>query len=197
MSAHSTATTGRSLLGEALHWALPRLAIYVLAAVGAVVAFTVWAVIYTYVWPGKPPIEPSAPTAPLNILPPVQASPPNIADPAAFSEPLVSQVPSDALPIEQLRKLAVYDLTNAKIGRIEDVLVGTDPKNVVFIVGVDHSYSSFGGKNIAVPYQAVQFKKVGDVTWISVLHMTKADVQKAPKQIFDPAVMTWVPESAR
>ena len=55
MSVQSTIDIGRSLLRETLRWALPRLAIYVFGVLGAVFAFTIWAVIYTYVWPGKPP----------------------------------------------------------------------------------------------------------------------------------------------
>jgi hypothetical protein len=51
----STTDTSRSLFREALNWALPELAGYVLAALGAVLAFTIGAAFYTYVWPGKPP----------------------------------------------------------------------------------------------------------------------------------------------
>jgi hypothetical protein len=45
MSVQSTIDIGRSLLREALRWALPRLAIYVFGVLGAVFAFTIWAVI--------------------------------------------------------------------------------------------------------------------------------------------------------
>src|SRR6516225_9786276 len=59
MSVQSTIDIGRSLLRETLRWALPRLAIYVFGVLGAVFAFTIWAVIYTYVWPGKPQQAPA------------------------------------------------------------------------------------------------------------------------------------------
>src|SRR5215472_13247405 len=54
MPVQSTTDAGRSLLNEALHWALPRLAIYVFGSLAVVVAFLTWAAFYTYVWPGKP-----------------------------------------------------------------------------------------------------------------------------------------------
>ena len=46
----STAT----LVGKAVHWALPRLGFYALAAVTGMVAFFAWAAFYVYVWPGTP-----------------------------------------------------------------------------------------------------------------------------------------------
>src|SRR5262245_55853317 len=116
MSAQS-ANASHSILGEVLRWALRRLAGYALAALGAVLAFTVWAVIYTYVWPGKPPV----PTPPPVVVPPPAVVPVPPALPPTEIGPAISQVPSDALP--HLWKLPVYDPSNAKVGQIEDVLV--------------------------------------------------------------------------
>jgi sporulation protein YlmC with PRC-barrel domain len=195
MSIQSATDTGRSLLGEALHWALPRLVIYVLAALGAVAAFTIWAVVYTYVWPGKPPtwIDAPAPTIDVPAAPALPAPAPSDVSPA------IAHVPPDALPVEQLRKLNVYDLSNAKIGRMEDVLFSHDGKVVAYIVGVDGGFLGGQGKDIAVPFEAVQFKKKDDNTWMPVLNMSKDAVQNAPKQTFDPAAMKWkfVPVPAR
>jgi hypothetical protein len=194
MPVQSTADAGRSLLGEALHWALPRLAGYVLAALGSVLAFTIWAVVYTYVWPGKPPaIEP--PASPTIETPAPVVVPP--APPPAVFGPAISQVPSDALPIKNLWKAYLYDLTDAKIGQIEDVLVGQDGKVVAYIVGIGGEFLGGQQKDIAVPFQAVQFKKRDDSTWSPVLYMTKDAVKNAPKQKFDPAIMMWVPDSVR
>jgi sporulation protein YlmC with PRC-barrel domain len=198
MSVQSTTDSGRPLLG-ALHWALPRLAGYVLAALGSVLAFTIWAVVYTYVWPSKPvSIEAPAPAISLEAPAPTPFVDPTPSAPAPVGVgPLISYIPSDALPITHLRKLPVYDVSNAKIGRIEDVLVGYDGKVIAYILGVGGGFLGTGEKDIAVPFEAVQFKKKDDSTWFSVLYMTKEAVQKAPKQKFDPAAMMWAPDPAR
>jgi hypothetical protein len=40
---------------DVIGWALPRLAGYVGAALVAVLALTIWAIVYTSLWPGQPP----------------------------------------------------------------------------------------------------------------------------------------------
>ena len=42
----------RPLAGVALAWALPRLAVYVIAALAGAALVGVWAAPYTFVWPG-------------------------------------------------------------------------------------------------------------------------------------------------
>jgi hypothetical protein len=201
----ATTYTGRSLLGETLHWALPRLAGYVLAALGAVLAFTLWAVVYTYVWPGTPAVEPlTREIEPPKASDPLPSPPPPIDAPAiargsppetgaAFSP--ISQVPPDALPVaSRLSKVDVYDPSNAKVGLIEDVLIGQDGKVVAYILNVGEWYGGLG-KYIAVPFRAVEIKKKDDSAR-AVLFMTKDAVQSAPKQIFDQHKMNWVPYTA-
>jgi len=189
MSAQS-ANASHSILGEVLRWALPRLAGYVLAALGAVLAFTVWAVIYTYVWPGKPPV----PTPPPVVVPTPAVVPVPPALPPTEIGPAISQVPSDALP--HLWKLPVYDPSNAKVGQIEDVLVSKDGAVIGYIVGVGGGFLGGQGKNIAVPFKAVGFT-MKDGSTFPVLYMTKDAVQSAPKQTFDQYKMKWVPYTGR
>lgn len=208
MSVQSTADVGRSILGEVLHWALPRLAGYVLAALAAVFAFTIWAVVYTYVWPGKPP--PIETPQPASIVTPAE---PTLPSTPIDDNPAIARVPSDALPVTRLKNLMVYDLSNEKVGKIEDVLLNHDGKIVVFIVGVGDWVVGSQGKNIAVPFDAVKFEtlpvvptrpavspiKTGDFNGQTkpVLHMSKDAMLKAPRQKFDPTTMTWVPDPAR
>jgi hypothetical protein len=48
-------------------------------------------------------------------------------------------------------------------------------------------------KDIAVPSQKMTWVKGQNSEWTPVVSMTKADVQNAPKQIFDPAAKKWLP----
>ncbi len=186
---------GRSLLSDVLHWVGVRFAGYLLVMLGSALAFFIWAAVYTYVWPGKPPaIEP--PASPTIETPAPVVVPADPAPPVAF-EPAISQLPPDAFPIAKLRKLAIYDPNDARIGEIEDVVFNPEGKFVFFIVGIGGEFLGGQQKDIAVPFQAVQFKKRDDSTWSPVLYMTKDAVKNAPKQKFDPAIMMWVPDPAR
>jgi len=61
-------------------------------------------------------------------------------DAAPTSSP-ISQLPSDALSVaSHLSKVDVYDSSNAKVGLIEDVLVGQDGKVVAYILNVGEWY---------------------------------------------------------
>jgi len=127
-------------------------------------------------------------------------SPPSNPERAGSFEPPISspisQLPSDALPVaSHLSKVDVYDSSNAKVGLIEDVLVGQDGKVVAYILNVGEWYGGLG-KYIAVPFQAMEIKKKDDNTW-AVLFMTKDAVQSAPQQKFDQNQRKWVPYQSR
>jgi hypothetical protein len=195
MSAADTA--GRSLLSEALHWALPRLAIYVLAAVGSVLAFTIWAAIYTYVWPGMPAatsIEIPAPPPVSVPASPAPAPPIVVPDPA----PAVAQVPGDRIPEGLPMAPYVYNVNSDKVGKIAAVLLGNDRKVDVYILAVGDWFLDGSEKVIAVPSQKMTWVKeqnyeTKQYEWTAVVSMTKVDVQNAPKQIFDFDAKKWVP----
>jgi PRC-barrel domain len=215
MSVQSTTDAGRSLLGNALHWALPRLAIYVFGSLGAMLAFIAWAFVYTYVWPGKPPaVSIETPTPPPVVVPdaPPRATPiedknsplistgpvtPDLAARVPTSKvprevEAISQIPSDVLP--SLRNTDIY-LSDAKVGQIKDVLVSYDGTLVGYIVGVDDRFLGDQGKDIAVPSEAVGFT-MRSGRFARVLYMTKDAVKSAPKQKFDNYKMRWVPDTA-
>jgi len=116
-------------------------------------------------------------------------------DAAPTSSP-ISQLPSDALSVaSHLSKVDVYDSSNAKVGLIEDVLVGQDGKVVAYILNVGEWYGGLG-KYVAVPFQAMEIKKKDDSTW-AVLFMTKDAVQSAPQHKFDQYQRKWVPYQPR
>jgi hypothetical protein len=154
----------------------------VLAALGAVFAFTIWAAIF---WPGKPPasIEPPAPTPPL-VLP--------------DHAPAVAQIPGDRIPDELPFATYVYNVNSDKVGQIAAVLLGNDRKVDAYIVNVGDWFLDGSEKNIAVPSQKMTWLRgqnysTKEYEWTAVVSMTKADMQNAPKQIFDPAAKKWVP----
>jgi hypothetical protein len=158
------------------------LAGYLLAALGAVLAFTV---IYTYVWPGKPPtsIEPPAPMPPI-VLP--------------DHAPAVAVIPGDRIPDELPFATYVYNVNSDKVGQIAAVMLGNDRKVAVYIVKVGDWFLDGSEKDIAVPSQKLTWVRGQNYStkqyeWTAVVSMTKADMQNAPKQIFDPAAKKWVP----
>jgi hypothetical protein len=156
---------------------LLRLAV-VAAALGALV--TLWAV-YTYDWP-------RVPTSP--------ASKPPIVVPD--HAPAVAEIPGDRLPDELPFAQYVYNVNSDKIGQIAAVLLGNDRKIDLYIVSVGDWFLDGSEKNIAVPPQKLTWVKGQNYStkqyeWTPVVAMTKADVQNAPKQIFDPAAKKWVP----
>ena len=102
---------------------------------------------------------------------------------------------SDNLLSLAAHRETVYDSSNAKVGLIEDVLVGQDGKVVAYILNVGKWYGGLG-KYIAVPFQAMEIKKKDDSTW-AVLLMTKDAVQSAPQQQFDQNQRKWVPYQPR
>lgn len=161
------------------------LAGYVLAALAAVLAFTIWAVVYTYVWPAKPPvsIEPPAPTPPIAL--------PDHA-------PAVAVIPGDRIPDALPFATYVYNVNSDKVGQIAAVLLGNDRKVDAYIVNVGDWFLDGSEKNIAVPSQKMTWLRgqnysTKEYEWTAVVSMTKADMQNAPKQIFDPAAKKWVP----
>jgi hypothetical protein len=141
-----------------------RLAV-VAAALGSVVA--IWAVVYTYVWPGKPPASPDAPA--------------------------VAGIPGDRLPDELPIAPYVYNVNSDKVGTIAAVLLGNDHKVDLYIVNVGNWFLDKSEKDVAVPSQKMTWVKGQNNEWTPVVSMTKADVQNAPKQIINPATKKWVP----
>jgi hypothetical protein len=174
----AAATTGGAFTTPAGPLMLLRLAV-VAAALGAVV--TIWAVVYTYVWPGVPASPASTPPI---VLP--------------DHAPAVAEILGDRLPDELPFAQYVYNVNSDKIGQIAAVMLGNDRKIDLYIVSVGDWFLDGSEKNIAVPSQKLTWVKGQNYStkqyeWTPVVAMTKADVQNAPKQIFDPAAKKWVP----
>jgi PRC-barrel domain len=182
---------GRSLLSEVLHWVGLRFAGYLLVMLGSVLAFFIWAVVYTYVWPGKPPpaVSIEAPAPPAIATPPLN-EPAIVADPDPA--PAVAEVPGDRIPEGFPLATYVYNMNSDIVGKIVDVLRGNDGKVDLYIVGIGDWFLKGSEKSIAVPSQKMTWVK-GQDEWTAVVSMTKVDMQNAPKQTFDFDAKKWVP----
>ena len=118
--------------------------------------------------------------------------PPAAPGPAAKVLP---SVPSDAMTVTRWHKQNVYDPSDAKIGAVEDVLVDRDGKIVAFIVAVG-GFLGMGEKDVAVPFNAVQFKTKDNNKFYPVMNTTKDALKNAPGHKYDRNAMTWTVDNA-
>ena len=118
--------------------------------------------------------------------------------PAAAPGPaakVLPSVPSDAMTVTHWHKQNVYDPSDAKIGAIEDVLVDREGRIVAFIVAVG-GFPGMGEKDVAVPFNAVQFKTKDNNKWYPVMNTTRGALKNAPGHKYDRNAMTWTLENA-
>ena len=126
------------------------------------------------------------------------AQTPQPLPPAAAPGPaakVLPSVPSDAMTVTRWHKQNVYDPSDAKIGAVEDVLVDRDGKIVAFIVAVG-GFLGMGEKDVAVPFNAVQFKTKDNNKFYPVMNTTKDALKNAPGHKYDRNAMTWTVENA-
>ena len=108
---------------------------------------------------------------------------------------ILANVPADSLTVTHWYKQNVYDPSDSKIGEIMDVLVDRDGKIGVLIVGVG-GFVGVGEKDVAVPFNAVQFKTKDNNKWYPVMNTTKDALKSAPGYKYDRTSTTWMPENA-
>jgi sporulation protein YlmC with PRC-barrel domain len=108
---------------------------------------------------------------------------------------ILANVPADNLTVTHWYKQNVYDPSDSKIGEIMDVLVDREGKIDVLIVGVG-GFVGLGEKDVAVPFNAVQFQKKDDNTWYPVMNTTKDALKAAPGYKYERTSMTWILENA-
>ena len=63
------------------------------------------------------------------------------------------------------------------------------------IVGVG-GFLGAGEKDVAVPFNSVQFKTKDNNKWWPVMNTTKDALKAAPGYKYDRTAMTWIPENA-
>jgi sporulation protein YlmC with PRC-barrel domain len=110
------------------------------------------------------------------------------APPAA----MMTTIPAEAWTVTEWYKQTVYDLSDAKVGEIRDVLLDHEGKTAAIMIGVG-GFVGIGEKDVAVPYNAVYFK-MKDNKWYAVMNTTKDALQKAPGFKYDRSAMKWMPD---
>jgi len=108
---------------------------------------------------------------------------------------ILTSLPGDAMTVTHWYKQNVYDPGENKIGEIMDLLVDKDGKITALIVGVG-GFLGMGEKDVAVPFNAVQFNTKDNNKWWPVINATKDALKAAPGYKYDRTAMTWHPESA-
>lgn len=107
---------------------------------------------------------------------------------------MLTSLPAETWPITNWYKQDVYDRADNKIGQMLDVLVDHGGKNVAIIIGVG-GFLGIGEKDVAVPFDAVHFKKK-DNRWQAVINTTKETLRDARGYKYDRNAQSWVSENA-
>jgi sporulation protein YlmC with PRC-barrel domain len=117
-----------------------------------------------------------------------------LATTAAFAEgAMISSVPSSSLTITDWYKQDVYDQSNSKIGKIDDVLVGQNGQVSALIVGVGGILGA-GEKDVAVDFGAVKQTMKDNKVYLT-MNTTKDALKSAPGFKYDSDKTAWVPAS--
>jgi sporulation protein YlmC with PRC-barrel domain len=104
---------------------------------------------------------------------------------------LMKSVPSDALPISEYYKAAVYDPKDAKIGDVEDVLLDRNGKVDAVMLGVG-GFLGIGEKDVAVPFNAIKVTEKNGKRYL-VMDTTKQALESAPGYTYDRTKGVWIP----
>ena len=104
---------------------------------------------------------------------------------------LMTTVPSSSLTVTDWYKQSVYDPSNAKIGEINDVLVGPNGEINAVIIGVG-GFLGADQKDVAVSFTAVK-KTMKDNKVYLTLDTTKDALKSAPGFKYDSNKTSWVP----
>jgi len=117
-----------------------------------------------------------------------------LASTAAFAEgAMMNSVPSSSLTVTNWYKQDVYDQSNAKIGKIDDVLVGQNGQVNALIVGVGGVLGA-GEKDVAVDFSAVKQTMKDNKVYLT-MNTTKDALKSAPGFKYDSNKTAWVPDS--
>jgi len=107
---------------------------------------------------------------------------------------MLASLPSESWPVTDWYKQNIYDRGDNKIGEVVDLLVDHDGKNVAILINTG-GFLGIGDKTVAVPFNAVRFRKK-DNSWQLVMNATKDALQKAPGYRYDRNTKAWSAEPA-
>ena len=110
---------------------------------------------------------------------------------AAYAEGMMSSVPSSSKTVSDWYKQDVYDPSNSKIGKIDDVLVSDNGQVSALVVGVG-GFLGAGEKDVAVPFTAVKWTNKDNKKYLT-MSATKDDLKSAQGLKYDSDKTAWIP----
>jgi sporulation protein YlmC with PRC-barrel domain len=117
-----------------------------------------------------------------------------LASSAAYSAEMMSSVPSSSKTVTDWYKQDVYDPSNSKIGKIDDVLVSDSGQVNALVVGVG-GFLGAGEKDVAVPFSAVKWTTKDNKNYLTMA-ATKDDLKAAQGLKYDSTKTAWVPDKS-
>jgi hypothetical protein len=104
---------------------------------------------------------------------------------------MMSTVPSSSKTVSDWYKQDVYDPSDSKIGKIDDVLVSQSGQIDALVVGVG-GFLGAGEKDVAVPFTAVKWTSKNNKNYLT-MSATKDDLKSAQGLKYDSDKTAWVP----
>ena len=114
-----------------------------------------------------------------------------LATSAAYSAEMMSSVPSSSKTVTDWYKQDVYDPSNSKIGKIDDVLVSDSGQVNALVIGVG-GFLGAGEKDVAVPFSAVKWTTKDKNNYLT-MNTTKDELKSAQGLKYDSDKTAWVP----
>jgi sporulation protein YlmC with PRC-barrel domain len=108
---------------------------------------------------------------------------------------LMSAVPTSAKTVSDWYKQDIYDPSDSKIGKIDDVLVSNTGQVNAVIVGVG-GFLGAGEKDVAVPFSAVKQTTKNNKTYLT-MDTTKDALKSAPGFKYDSDKTAWVSDKSK
>ena len=118
-----------------------------------------------------------------------------LASTAAYSAEMMSSVPSSSKTVTDWYKQDVYDPSNSKIGKIDDVLVSDAGQVNALVIGVG-GFLGAGEKDVAVPFNAVKWTTKDKKNYLT-MNATKDELKSAQGLKYDGDKTAWVPDKAK
>ncbi len=118
-----------------------------------------------------------------------------LASSAAYSAQMMASVPSSSKTVSDWYKQDVYDPSDSKIGKIDDVLVSDAGQVNALVIGVG-GFLGVGEKDVAVPFSAVKWTTKDKKNYLT-MSTTKDELKSAQGLKYDSDKTAWVPDKAK
>jgi sporulation protein YlmC with PRC-barrel domain len=118
-----------------------------------------------------------------------------LASSVAYSAEMMSSVPSSSKTVTDWYKQDVYDPSNNKIGKIDDVLISDTGQVNALVIGVG-GFLGAGEKDVAVPFSAVKWTTKDKKNYLT-MNATKDELKSAQGLKYDKDKTAWVPDRTK